>query len=153
MVWPMVDSIQRRQRLSAYAVVVADENILLAQIAPGYPGAGSWTLPGGGVDWGEHPEDAMHRELYEETGLRGQVVSLLGVDSLRLERTRNGNREGFHAVRIIYEVNASGTPKVIESDGSVCDSAWVPLGELPGMPTVELVASSLAMLADPMRTR
>ena len=81
---------ERRQRFSAYAVVVNDGHILLARIAPGYPGAGSWTLPGGGIDWGEHPEDAMHRELYEETGLAGETISLLGIDSLRLERRRDG---------------------------------------------------------------
>ena len=60
----------RTQRLGAYAVVIVGDRILLTRISPaGYP-AGTWTLPGGGVDHGESPHDAVVRELYEETGLR-----------------------------------------------------------------------------------
>ena len=138
---------ERRQRFSAYAVVVNDGHILLARIAPGYPGAGSWTLPGGGIDWGEHPEDAMHRELYEETGLAGETISLLGIDSLSLERRRDGQLIGFHAIRVIYHVAAAGDPNVTETDGSVSESAWVSLDEAAAIPTVELVTRALEMLA------
>ncbi|MGH8924396.1 MAG: NUDIX hydrolase [Acidimicrobiia bacterium] len=30
--------------------------------------AGYWTLPGGGLDWGEDPSDGLRREFFEETG-------------------------------------------------------------------------------------
>jgi len=33
------------------------------------PDAGLWTLPGGGVLWGEHPDQTVFREMEEETGL------------------------------------------------------------------------------------
>lgn len=138
---------ERRQRISAYGLIVSDESILLARIAAGYPGAGSWTLPGGGLDWGEAPQEALHRELYEETGLRGEIRTLLGIDSLRLERNRNGKRIGFHGLRIIYEVVASGEPRVTEVDGSVAEAKWLPLGEVPHLATVDLVETALRMLA------
>ena len=138
---------EKRQRISAYAVIVKDGQILLARIAAGYPGAGSWTLPGGGIDWGEHPQDALHRELYEETGLAGEVISLLGIDSIHLERRRNGKLVGFHAVRIIYHVDAEGEPVVTELDGSVSESRWMSLEETVEVPTVELVKRALEMLA------
>ena len=138
---------EQQQRVSAYAVAIADSEILLARIAPGYPGAGSWTLPGGGLDWGEAPDEALHRELYEETGLNGRIVNLLGIDSIRIVRNRDGKRVGYHALRIIYGVSAGGQPRVTEVDGSVAESAWVPLNAISGLPTVELVAVALRMLA------
>lgn len=42
----------------------------------------SWQFPQGGIKHGESPEQAMYRELFEETGLRNEHVKLLG-------RTRN----------------------------------------------------------------
>lgn len=138
---------EQRQRVSAYGVIISEEMLLLARIAAGYPGAGNWTLPGGGLDWGEDPHEAMHRELYEETGLTGVVDRLLGIDSIRIERNRNGRRVGYHALRIVYAVDAVGEPRVTEIDGSVSESRWHPLGEVPQLPTVELVESALRMLA------
>jgi len=138
---------ERRQRISAYGLIVADGSILLARIAAGYPGEGSWTLPGGGLDWGEAPQEALHRELFEETGLRGEIRTLLGIDSLRLERNRNGKRIGFHGLRIIYEVEAAGEPRVTEVDGSVAEAKWFPLGAIPRLATVDLVETALRMLA------
>lgn len=139
---------ERRQRVSVYGVIISDEMLLLARIAPGYPGGGSWTLPGGGLDWGEAPEAALHRELYEETGLQGAIDGLLGIDSLRLERTRNGQRVGYHALRIIYSVTAVGEPRVTEIDGSVSEAKWIALGDIPRLATVELVEAALRMLAE-----
>ena len=40
------------------------------------------TLPGGGIDFGEHPEAGAIRELREETGLAGRIEELLAVDSM-----------------------------------------------------------------------
>ncbi len=50
--------------MASYAVAVNDGQILLAHIAPGVPLEGHWTLPGGGIDWGEHPEAALVREVH-----------------------------------------------------------------------------------------
>lgn len=41
-------------------------------------GANSWQFPQGGIDGDEDPEDAMYRELWEETGLTTEHVQLLG---------------------------------------------------------------------------
>ena len=56
-------------RLAAYAVIVQDGHILLCRVAPGNLGAGLWTLPGGGLEFGESPEVGVVREVEEETGL------------------------------------------------------------------------------------
>ena len=41
------------------------------------PDRAYWTLPGGAVDAGETPAEAVVREMHEETGLRAQAVRLL----------------------------------------------------------------------------
>ena len=52
-----------RWRPSAYGIVVKDGNILLSPQNSGYD------LPGGGVELGEMPEEAVIREVFEETGI------------------------------------------------------------------------------------
>ena len=54
----------------------ADQRVLLVRQAAGLK---LWTLPGGKVKRGESLVKALRRELYEETGLRVQIGSLLGV--------------------------------------------------------------------------
>ena len=45
---------------------------------------GSWQLPQGGLDTGETPEDAVYREVLEETGIGRQHLTLLSEDPLLL---------------------------------------------------------------------
>ena len=57
-----------RRRTSC--VVMRRSRLLLTRfVSPGHPDSGMWTMPGGGMDWGESAEAAAHRELDEETGL------------------------------------------------------------------------------------
>jgi 8-oxo-dGTP diphosphatase len=67
-------------RVAAYAVVVESGQVLLPHWLEG-PISG-WTLPGGGIDPGEDPADAVVREVEEETGYHVVVDELLGIDSL-----------------------------------------------------------------------
>ena len=64
--------------VTACALVVRDGRILLARRA-GEPYAGHWDLPGGFVGAGEHPHDALRRELREETGLDVAPRELVGI--------------------------------------------------------------------------
>jgi ADP-ribose pyrophosphatase YjhB (NUDIX family) len=67
-------------RLAAYAVCIEDGRVLLSlSVSPKY--GSNWTLPGGRVEHGEDPFDAVTREVAEETGCDGVVERLLGVDS------------------------------------------------------------------------
>jgi ADP-ribose pyrophosphatase YjhB (NUDIX family) len=54
------------------------ERILLVKASRGFT-KGMWNIPGGFVTYGEPPEESMHREMEEETGLTLRLEKLLGV--------------------------------------------------------------------------
>ncbi len=126
----------RRQRFAAYGLVTDPAGrLLLTRIAPGYPGAGTWHLPGGGTDWGEQPRAGLLRELIEETDQRGEVTGLLGVTDFH--RPDAVGPEGYpmdwHTVRSLFRVRVAepSTPRVIEAaGGSTAECRWVFPAEL-----------------------
>ena len=142
----------RTQRLGAYAVVVRDPGeLLLTQIsARGYP-ATAWALPGGGVDHGESPHDAVRRELYEETAQRARAVRLVDIHSLHIvDHGRDDRFEDYHGVHVLYAVDIvpGVEPRVMEIDGTTERALWVPLAEIAGMWTLPVVDYVLERLDD-----
>ena len=135
-------------RISAYALCVEAGRILLCRIAPGpWSGIGSWTLPGGGLDFGEPPRDGALRELGEETGLTGEIVRLADVLSWTGSWThpRDGVREAFHSLQIVYEVRVTGGGLRNEPDGSTDRAAWFALDEATTLPLVDLAREGLRL--------
>lgn len=55
--------------VSAVALIDSDGRVLLAQRPPGKKMAGLWEFPGGKIEAGETPEQALVRELKEEIGI------------------------------------------------------------------------------------
>ncbi|MBU2532717.1 MAG: (deoxy)nucleoside triphosphate pyrophosphohydrolase, partial [Alphaproteobacteria bacterium] len=55
--------------VAAAALIDADNRVLIARRPPGKPMAGLWEFPGGKVQPGETPEEALIRELREELGI------------------------------------------------------------------------------------
>lgn len=53
----------------AAALVDDDNRVLITQRPPGKTLAGLWEFPGGKIDAGESPEDALRRELSEELAI------------------------------------------------------------------------------------
>ncbi len=128
---------RRTQRLGAYAVAfrpgVDGDEMLLTRISPvGYP-AGSWTLPGGGVDHGESPHDAVRRELFEETGLHAREATLVDVHDVHVvEQGRDDRFEDYHGVHLLYAVTVdpAAALEVIDAGGTTDVAAWVPVTDI-----------------------
>jgi ADP-ribose pyrophosphatase YjhB (NUDIX family) len=150
---------QRMQRLAAYAVIVRGEEILLSRLSAKVTRQELWSLPGGGVDHGEDPRDAVVREVYEESGLHATVGETAHVFSQHVEDSwRRGKRVDAHSVRIVYEgwvPPDSPEPRVMEVDGSTAESAWKPIADvLDGtVPTVAVVTEALAAYRVEQRQR
>ena len=112
-------------RLGAYALCLdASRRLLLVRSATG-PDKGGWTLPGGGVEWGEHPDDAVRRELKEETGADDvDVGRVVAVYSHTYERTEERPLEPLHHVGIVYEVGSVAEDLSFEQNGSTDRCQW-----------------------------
>jgi ADP-ribose pyrophosphatase YjhB (NUDIX family) len=138
----------RKQRVAAYALVVRDDSILLTRISPRGHHTGSWTLPGGGVDHGESPREALEREIVEECGVAGTVGALLDVHDVHFSGTApSGRHEDFHAVHLVFEATVAddAEPRVVEQDGTTDAVAWVPLAQVGSgeYPVLDVVRHAL----------
>jgi 8-oxo-dGTP diphosphatase len=143
----------RVQRFGAYALATDPAGrVLLTLIAPGYPGAGRWHLPGGGTDHGETPEQALERELVEETAQHGQVVGLLET-SHRHDPAALGPEQvpiDWHVIRVLFRVRIDRPtePEVTEeAGGSTAAAGWFTPGEAVALPLTQIARSALRRLA------
>ena len=113
-----------RQRIGVYGLAERDGQVLLTRLARGMH-RGRWTLPGGRLEFGERPVDALARELREETGLEATIDSLLDVDAAVVDFQGRSGPVRTHLVPIVYRVTVvGGTLGVTEADGSTDDARW-----------------------------
>jgi 8-oxo-dGTP diphosphatase len=98
-----------------------DGHVLMVHRAPGAIAAGAWSLPGGFVDPGEDPEEALGRELEEEVGVRLVGATVASVDLNRDHRSKP-------VVVITYDAVVEGEPKASDDADRV---GWFDTKELP----------------------
>jgi ADP-ribose pyrophosphatase YjhB (NUDIX family) len=134
------------QRFGAYGLVTDPAGrVLLTLIAPGYPGAGEWHLPGGGTDFGESPAEGLLRELTEEADQHGQIAGLLGVSSGHNPAAvgPEGYPIDWHVVRVHYRVVVDEPGPLLVTEGagsSTAEAAWFEPRELRELPLTRVAA-------------
>jgi 8-oxo-dGTP pyrophosphatase MutT (NUDIX family) len=141
-------------RVGAYAIVHDQRGVLLAHWQD--QDRGGWTLPGGGMEPGEHPEATVVREVREETGYDVRVDEIIGVGSILIagaDRLTGPGRD-LQGLRIVYRCTIIGGELAVEQDGSTDDVGWFALDDIARLDRVALIDEGLAFagitLPDPM---
>lgn len=88
-------------KLTVDGAVLKDKKILLIK-RRNDPFKDSWALPGGFVEYNERVEDAVVREIYEETGLKTKIKNLVGIYSDPKRDPRG------HVVTVVYLLEIGG---------------------------------------------
>jgi len=107
------------------AIIFEGDSILLVERA-GEPLKGYWSLPGGLVETGELIEDAVRREVREETGLLVELLSRFDIFE-RIMRDAEGRAE-YHYVLVDYICRVVGGAPSAGDDVSRLE--WVKRPEL-----------------------
>lgn len=132
-----------RTRVAAYGVARrSDGAILLVRASATSGSAGSWWLPGGGIRFGEHPRDAVVREVAEETGLS---VAVAGPPTVLSDAGELADGTRIHTVRLCYPVRVLDGTLRDEPAGSTDAAAWVPADDVPHLALAPFVRSALGL--------
>ena len=123
-------------------VVVRDGKVLLIRRGK-EPLYGRWVVPGGTVELGESLEEALVREMEEETGLHVEPLEVLTVFD-RIER--DGLRVVYHYVIVDYLCLWRSGEARAASDA--LDAAWVAPADLRAY---DLPSKALEVVTDALR--
>jgi 8-oxo-dGTP diphosphatase len=124
------------RRIPCVGAVISDGDGRLLLIKRGRePGAGLWSLPGGRIEPGETDQQAVAREVLEETGLRVECRRLLGAVELP-------GLDG--AVIDVRDYLAVVTAGELAAGDDAADARWVAAADLDRLPLTKGLAGYLA---------
>ncbi|MFC1626834.1 NUDIX hydrolase [Patescibacteria group bacterium] len=106
-----------------HALVEKDGAILLGKRSKDLLEGGKWGIPGGFLDRDETAEEGVLRELREETGWSGEVVSLFRVNT-------KPYRPGEDRQNVVIEFIIKPIKKVAEGDHESSKIEWIPIDKL-----------------------
>jgi 8-oxo-dGTP pyrophosphatase MutT (NUDIX family) len=107
------------------AAIFRGDRLLLLRRVPEFPGA--WELPGGSVEEGERLEEALRREIREETGLPARIGRPFAASTFEADG-QEGRRITVVAVEFLCTVTSEREPKLSAAEHDAY--AWVSRQEL-----------------------
>lgn len=91
------------KHIGSYGLILDSDKIVLIRKVGG-PYDGKLDLPGGTIEWGEKPENALIREIEEEVGIRIIDYDLFDGNSVTFEWTHKGEIEQGHHLGFFYRI-------------------------------------------------
>ena len=130
--------------VSAAALIDVDGRVLLVQRPVGKSMAGLWEFPGGKIEAGETPENALIRELREELGIDTTLSCLAPLNFVSHHYDAMNDHDAFHLLMMLFVCRRwQGTPK--SKEGGKLE--WVrpqklrdypmPAADIPLVPTLQ----------------
>jgi 8-oxo-dGTP diphosphatase len=111
------------RHMVVHAIVEKDGAILLVKRAPPLLEAGKWGLPAGFMDRDETAKECCLRELKEETGWEGEIITLFRINS-------NPNRPHEDRQNVSIEFLVKPLQKTGEPDHESTAVEWIPIEKL-----------------------
>jgi 8-oxo-dGTP diphosphatase len=132
-----------RPYLAVSAAIFRDGRVLIVRRARP-PAHGLYTLPGGGVELGETLEQAVIREIREETALEIEPVALVGFRQA-IARDADGRVER-HFVILPFAARCVGGEVLLNEE--LAEARWLAPDELAGLTATEGLAEIVAAAAE-----
>ena len=127
----------------AYGVLVHADRVILVRSSNPEHNPPLWWLPGGGIHFGETPEETLLREFVEETGLVVRDPALLTVTA---DTRRRANGDRIHTVRVIYTVELAGGELSDEVGGTSDRATWFAPDDLVTLNVADYARHALALV-------
>ena len=122
------------KHFGVYGIIIENNNIVLVK-KNGGPYDGKFDLPGGSIEFGETPLEALKRELKEEIGINLGDCELLDVDSVKFNWEYNNEMLKWHHIGIFYKVLSyeNKVKESIEIDSKNNDSYGASICSVDGL--------------------
>lgn len=135
-----------QSHLGVYALITRTNNqeLLVVKKSLGCY-TGLYDLPGGGLDEGELLEDALKREVLEETGCKVVSHTQIGTLSFTYPYMKESQQINLRHIGVIYNTTVTGEPLSTPAGGDSDGCVWVNIDELSSSNASPLVINALKL--------
>jgi 8-oxo-dGTP diphosphatase len=120
----MQSNVVKTPRVGVGVIIERNGQVLLIK-RTNVHGAGTWSTPGGHLEYGESPEECAIREVKEETGVNIGDVRFKGITNDLFEVSEK------HYITIWMEARYLDGEPVVNADGEASDIGWFSWDALP----------------------
>lgn len=139
----------QKTHLGCYGIITNGGTIALIRKGRG-PYLGLLDLPGGSLEFGEHPDQTIAREIHEELHVDVVDQQFLSCYSALFPFTDRGEPWTLHHLGLIYRCKVASLALLATGDGHDSTGAdWYPLDQLPADTVTPFVSQALTYLTKP----